>query len=366
MREKEKISLPIAIIGAGVAGLSCARILRKAGLPVRVFDKGRRLGGRLSTRRAEGFCFNHGAQYLRAKDPEFARLLMGMEHKGLVQEWKPRIHDLRGRKEYSGTEYFGTRKGSGRGGGGGRRSPRYVGVGSMRRIAEGLAEDLYVRLACRVGSLSQVRSGVKGAEACGWQLRSESGEDLGSFHHLVLTAPPPQSLALLSEDRDLLPGLGDIRHAPCLAALVGFKDGILLPFDAIRTDSLLAWAACSSDLSSSESRISGSPTKQYAWVLHGSESWSNDALEREPLAFAKELLQAFLSASSKVEASPSFLQGHRWRYAKTIQSLGEPYIYRPDLGLAYAGDGCLGAKVEAAYLSGSLLAKAILERFGVG
>ncbi|HIP78813.1 MAG TPA: FAD-binding protein, partial [Kiloniellaceae bacterium] len=42
----------IAVIGAGLAGLLCARRLQDAGLHPVVFEKSRGLGGRLATRRA--------------------------------------------------------------------------------------------------------------------------------------------------------------------------------------------------------------------------------------------------------------------------------------------------------------------------
>ena len=58
----------IAIIGAGLSGLSCANALAEAGASVHVFDKGRGPGGRTSTRRVEvdgaRLSFDHGAQYL--------------------------------------------------------------------------------------------------------------------------------------------------------------------------------------------------------------------------------------------------------------------------------------------------------------
>ena len=45
----------IAVIGAGMAGLSCARHLQEAGCRVTVFDKARGPGGRMSTRRGDGW-----------------------------------------------------------------------------------------------------------------------------------------------------------------------------------------------------------------------------------------------------------------------------------------------------------------------
>ncbi|MFY9458131.1 MAG: FAD-dependent oxidoreductase, partial [Aquabacterium commune] len=53
----------VAVVGAGLAGLSCAQALRSAGLQVTVLDKSRGVAGRMSTRRGEGWQADHGAQY---------------------------------------------------------------------------------------------------------------------------------------------------------------------------------------------------------------------------------------------------------------------------------------------------------------
>ena len=45
------VRMSIAIIGAGMAGISCARALREAGREVVLFDKGRAAGGRMATKR---------------------------------------------------------------------------------------------------------------------------------------------------------------------------------------------------------------------------------------------------------------------------------------------------------------------------
>ncbi|MEO9491375.1 MAG: FAD-dependent oxidoreductase, partial [Marinomonas sp.] len=43
----------IAVVGAGMAGLTCANELAKAGFAPVLFDKGRGPGGRMAARRAE-------------------------------------------------------------------------------------------------------------------------------------------------------------------------------------------------------------------------------------------------------------------------------------------------------------------------
>ena len=61
----------IAIIGAGLAGLTCGKALQQAGHDVVIFEKSRGIGGRLATRRAEPFYFDHGVAAFTASDDDF-------------------------------------------------------------------------------------------------------------------------------------------------------------------------------------------------------------------------------------------------------------------------------------------------------
>jgi renalase len=65
----------IAVIGAGVAGLTCARKLHQAGRRVVVIDKSRGLGGRLATRRLAGTHADHGVCDLQPKGAVFGQLI---------------------------------------------------------------------------------------------------------------------------------------------------------------------------------------------------------------------------------------------------------------------------------------------------
>ena len=60
----------IAIIGTGISGLTCAHYLKELA-DITLFEKARGVGGRISTRRADPFCFDHGAQYFTAQSKEF-------------------------------------------------------------------------------------------------------------------------------------------------------------------------------------------------------------------------------------------------------------------------------------------------------
>ena len=82
----------VAVIGAGISGLICARTLADHGFPVTVFEKSRGVGGRMATRRtADGLRFDHGAQYFTARDDRFRRYVESWMHDGVVKPWRGRI-----------------------------------------------------------------------------------------------------------------------------------------------------------------------------------------------------------------------------------------------------------------------------------
>ena len=90
----------IAIIGAGISGLSCASQLQQAGINVTLFDKSRGTGGRMSTRRGEGWQCDHGAQYFTARDPAFRAEVARWQAAGVAAPWQPRLAVFGGEDEH--------------------------------------------------------------------------------------------------------------------------------------------------------------------------------------------------------------------------------------------------------------------------
>jgi phytoene dehydrogenase-like protein len=65
----------VAIIGAGLAGLSCAVELTRAGISTRVFEASDRVGGRVRSDVVNGFTLDHGFQVLLTAYPACRQLL---------------------------------------------------------------------------------------------------------------------------------------------------------------------------------------------------------------------------------------------------------------------------------------------------
>jgi phytoene dehydrogenase-like protein len=66
---------PVAIVGAGLAGLSCAVALHDAGVPVKVYEASNGVGGRVRTDHVDGFTLDRGFQVALTAYPEMHRQL---------------------------------------------------------------------------------------------------------------------------------------------------------------------------------------------------------------------------------------------------------------------------------------------------
>ncbi|SFU60455.1 hypothetical protein SAMN02799631_01405 [Methylobacterium sp. 174MFSha1.1] len=307
----------IAIVGAGIAGAAAARRLSDAGRRVVVIDKGRGPGGRMATRRGpDSLRFDHGAQYFTARDPRFAALVEDWTARGVAGPW--------------GSE------------------GRHVGVPGMSAPVRDLLDGIDLRCGRAVGRLVREESGWRLAEADGTALAADA-----TFSHVLLTCPSPQSLALLASAEQDLPGVAEVRYAPCWTLMLA-HDGPSLPNPPVREDrdpeAILAWIA----------RNDSKPGREGASTLvaHASPSWSRANLECTADDVAERLVAALRDRIPVGEIRHR--AAHRWRYAAVERAVGEPCLFAPEAGLGFAGDGCLGPRVEFAYVSGLALAERVL------
>ena len=132
------MTVPIAIIGTGIAGLSAAQALTDLGHVVQLFDKSRGSGGRMSSKRSDAGALDMGAQYFTARDRRFVTEVQRWQTNGWVAEWTPQLYTYHGgRLDLSPDE-----------------QTRWVGTPRMSAITRALLGDLEVHFACRIHSVS--------------------------------------------------------------------------------------------------------------------------------------------------------------------------------------------------------------------
>jgi predicted NAD/FAD-dependent oxidoreductase len=317
----------IAVIGAGISGVTAARTLLDAGHTVEVFEKSRGPSGRISTRRSESWQADHGAQYFTAKRPDFQAQVEDWCQQGLAAEWTGRIENQGPRPPI----------------------PRYVAVPRMNALVTALAAPLKLHSEFTLAALTQSGSH--------WQLSSkEHGAHPTPFDAVILSIPSPQ----LTPFEPLFPAAWrEVIHAntysPCWTVMAGYTEPLTLDFDGRFMDepSPLSWVA--------RNHSKPGRTGRETWTLHGSPRFSTEHLEDDPAPVTDTLVAAFCAVGGR---RPDWVQTHRWRYALATNPLApaEQTLWSPDLRLGLCGDWLSDGRIEGAWRSGLHCANKLAER----
>jgi renalase len=300
----------VAVVGAGIAGLSAARALKEGGNDVQVYERAALPGGRVATRTIHALelpkglsgdvSFDHGAQYFTVRDDRFSMLAAELERDRVIAKWTARIvsFDGEGWEDVAGN------------------ISRYVGTPGMGAIGAWMARDLEVVYNHRVESIELL---------------------LADYERVVIALPADQA-------RALVPAVGQITMQPCWTVMAAFEERVPARFDAAFVNgSSLGWIA----------RNGSKPKRNWkidTWVLHASTAWSQAHLNDQPDDVGAFLMEAFDDLIPGGLPRAFYATVHRWRYATADPPLaiGAFAIDR----VIVCGDWCLGSRIEDAFLSG--------------
>jgi predicted NAD/FAD-dependent oxidoreductase len=303
----------VVVVGAGIAGLLCARDLAAHGHTVTVLDKGRSPGGRLATRRIGAATLDHGAQFFTVRTDRFAGRVLEWERDGLVREW------CRG----FGAEPDGF--------------PRYAVRGGMNALAKHVARGLDVQ--CEALAFA-VR-----AAAGRWDVTLGDGSVVGA-DALVLTPPLPQSGALLVTSGVSLPErLRGTDYDRTLALLAVLDGPSAVPAPGGVQEPAVPFAFVGDNAAKGVSAVP-------AVTFHATPAFSEERWDTDRDEVHAELLEAARPwlGGGRVVAS----HVKRWRFA-TPRAIWPERCHPIEQGaapLVLAGDAFGGPRVEGAALSG--------------
>ena len=316
----------IAVIGAGLSGLSFAHSSRRFA-DIQLFEKSRGVGGRLATRRAGDYEFDHGAQFFTCRSKSFKSLLKGYDFQSAVSEWQPRLVTLAPDSETFKRTWF---------------EPHYVGVPSMTAFPKRLARGLAVSYSTRVRKISR----------CGnrWQLKDDNGSELGVFDWVVSAIPAPQVAMLFGVEFIEHRSVKEAQMLPCFALMIALKDRPQLNFEAaVAQQSPISWLAINNSKPARSVR--------YGLVVHSSNEWARAHIDEGPTAIENQLLVALKQLVDPNLLSIQEIHLQRWRYAKVEKAVGKEFLVDEENRLAAVGDWCLGNRAEDAFVSGRALAE---------
>lgn len=340
-----------AIVGAGIAGLACARTLVQAGHRVTVFEKLAQAGGRMATHQTPFGSFDYGTQYFTARDARFIHALQAAAQ-GVCRPWSAntvRVLDAQGRVTESDLP---------------AREAHWVPVPAMDALPRHWAAPL--EQAGQIEYQTQVTRIERDAlSPKRWQLRTAGAQDtqhvFSGFDAVVLATTSGQSSTLLqaSEQAPKLRQLIDQAEVgPCWTLMLAFPQAnqptlhSLGPqWNAARsTHHRIAWLA----------RESSKPRRATVerWTVQASVAWSHEHFEDDAARVQAKLLKAFAEVTG-IRAEPSHAEVKCWRYAQTLKPVGRTHLWDAKTRIGVCGDYLLGCRVEDAFLSGLELALAV-------
>jgi renalase len=290
----------VIVVGAGIAGLSCARELVDAGVPARVVERGRVVGGRLASKRIDGRYADIGAAYLTADDPGFRGLLDTWRVAGLAHPWTDTFAVHEDGKVSSATG-----------------PTRWAAPGGLRSLAEDLARELDVTLEHEVRELPSPADAV------------------------VLAMPGPQAARITD--------LGVPQEwSPVLAAVLTFAERGWDDFDGMFVNGHDVLATVCDDGSR---RGDGAPVL----VAHSTPDFARPYLDRPADAGG-----AMEKAVRDLLGVPSAdVRMHRWTFAQPAPVDGGHFARKGNVYLC--GDAFGKPRVQTAWLSGRAVAHDILQ-----
>ena len=333
----------IAIIGAGMAGITCATELQKLGKNVIILEKSRGVGGRLATRRLFETIADHGTCYLSPKQPQFQALIDGLVNAKIVATWTNTVSILApdGQLWQDPNLY-----------------PRYIAPAGMSSIAKYLSTGLDIRLNQKAIGLESV--------ADGWRIAIEGDSPSEIFARTVIsTIPAPQAVDLIDPVADRLPAeiveqLRSVEFYPCISVMVGYTPAQLTDWYTHYPD--VKAVTCTDDPQLAWLGVDSSkrdPAAPPVFVLQSTAEFAKrySAPDVRQLATTALLVHAgerFLPWLSH----PQWHQTQVWRYAFTKNPLNVPYLHtQHPAPLILTGDWCGGRKVESAMIAGLAVAE---------
>ena len=316
----------IAVVGAGIAGLSAARALQDQRQEVRVFERASSPGGRCATKVITAIelprglsgevAFDHGAQYVTVRDDRFSQLAAEWERDRVISKWTGRI------VSFDGEGWEDVEDGTN----------RYVGTPGMQSIAVAMAQGLSIEYGRTIASADEL---------------------LGEFDRLIIAGPAAQAMRLVTNYPALTKRLSTISMKACWAVMAAFEERVAARFDAAFVNgSALSWIA----------RNTSKPKRNYkidTWVLHASTSWSDAHLNDRADDVGAFLMEAFDDLIRGGLPRAFYATVHRWKYATADPPLAVGAISARDDRIIVCGDWCSGTRIEDAYVSG-LTAAALL------
>jgi renalase len=317
----------LAIVGAGPAGLTAARALRRSRpqLEIAIYEKSRGLGGRVATRRRDGFAFDHGAQVIKAPSDAVRRLLEEeLDAADLRRVERPVwVFDASGAVS-PGDQALNA-------------ETSYCYRDGNNRLGKLLADGLDVRREVRIASLA------RGASAQSFTLYDAGGAEVGEADVVLLTAPAGQSAEIVAASeldaglKERLAGeLGRGVYRRCVSLALAYARPLERPYYALVNADRghpVAWLAL--EHTKGPDRC---PPGHSLLIAQMAPGWSREHWDAPADAIGPTVAGLASALVGEDLGEPLWYDRQGWRYSQPDAACDFDALNDTGAGLFFAGD----------------------------
>lgn len=324
-RATQRETPKIAIIGAGMAGIAAAKTLSVIG-EVTIFEKSRGIGGRMATRYAGEYEFDHGAQYFTIKDKRFEEALADITAAGDVLPWLPRMLEARNTQP--------------------DKRIKWVGAPRMNTLGKALAQGLKVKTGHKIIEIMQTWGG--------WRLITDEDKTQQFFDWVVFAIPSHQSSAIIPDIISFKPELDRLPMRAAFTVMLGIPAVWTTRWQAASFESgPISWVTINSAKPGRSKGVT-------SIVIQSDNDWAQARIDDDREAIKAELINEASKRCGIDVGRANHSAIHRWLYANPAQISNRQYLIDAPAKIAACGDWAIAGRVESAYLSGLECARAIM------
>ncbi|MAS82033.1 MAG: NADP transhydrogenase subunit alpha [Legionellales bacterium] len=321
----------IAIIGAGMAGLTVGIQLNDFAI-VELFEKSRRVSGRMSTRYANNYQFDHGTQDFTVRDQAFKKFLAPYMKTGILKEWKPKLMLIE--KGYVAKTKNWTEK-------------HYVPSPKMNELCVAMAKGINVQLNTEIIRIEKKEQG--------WLLYTKDKQEFGPYEWVINTTPAPQAEKLLPDSFSGHQYFKKCKMFGCYTLMLALSAPWKWEWEAaIVRNSLISWMTLNSN--------KPDRSNEQTLIVQTDNEWSENHIDEAKSNIQHIILEELNSLLSYDFSDSQYLTTHRWRYSDIKQAAGVDYHLDHEQQLGACGDWFIKGRIEAAFLSGYKLANSMKKK----
>lgn len=332
-------SFDIAIVGAGIAGVTAANTLQKLGLSTLLIEQHTQPGGRATSLMVEQkqfgkAVFDFGAQYFTVRSPRMRNYFEELYKNNVVSEWSDSFP----------IENIGMHQ---------DKETKYKATKSFSDLVNHLISGSEIVTGEKVESLFYSNKL--------WHITTQTGERQFLAKGVILTPPIPHTLSILDNSKITMPleirtELDKITYDPCIVMMLVLENESPIPEPGafFLTDDIISWI--------SDNKKKGVSPEANALTVFATDEFSTEHFYVEKEHIAQQMLEPI---QKRIGNSILWYDIHKWKHSQPISFIPEPCTCLEAEGpLVLAGDAFVAPNMEGAIVSGLMAAERISQMVG--